>query len=153
VAERIPALTIILFRRATTIAFQGNLTMPMTQIILRTGKAPAYRRAIADGVQKALTESIGVPSHERFCVITETDKDNFVFDPSFPNIARSEDLVMITITLKAGRSDALKQLLYQAIVAELGRNPRIRPQDVLIILHENGPADWSFGNGVAQLQV
>jgi 4-oxalocrotonate tautomerase len=127
--------------------------MPMTQIILRSGKPAAYRRAIADGIQRAMTASIGVPSDERFQVITETDKDNFIFDPSFRNIARSEDLTMIIITLKTGRSDSLKQLLYQAIVAELAHNPGIRSEDVLIVLHESGPADWSFGNGVAQLMM
>jgi 4-oxalocrotonate tautomerase len=26
----------------------------------------------------------------------------------------------------------------------------VRPEDVMITLSENGPEDWSFGNGVAQ---
>jgi hypothetical protein len=26
----------------------------------------------------------------------------------------------------------------------------VRPEDLLIVLHENDLADWSFGNGVAQ---
>jgi 4-oxalocrotonate tautomerase len=125
--------------------------MPLTQMFLRSGKPADYRLAIAESVQKALTDALGVPTEERFQLITEFDEDNFIFDPSFKNISRSQDLVMIVITLKAGRSNEMKKTLYQAIVAELGNRPQVRREDVLIVLHENGPADWSFGGGAAQL--
>jgi 4-oxalocrotonate tautomerase len=125
--------------------------MPMTKIYLRSGKPPAYRRAVADGVQQALTQAINVPAEERFQIITELNSENFVFDPAFRNVSRSQDFMIVMITLKSGRSDSLKQLLYQAIVRELALNPGVRQEDVMIVLHENGAADWSFGNGVAQL--
>jgi 4-oxalocrotonate tautomerase len=125
--------------------------MPLTQIFLRGGKPTGYRLAIAESLQKALTDALGVPAEERFQLITEFGKDNFIFDPSYKNISRSQDLVMIVITLKAGRSNELKKTLYQTIVTELGNSPKIRREDVLIVLHENGPADWSFGDGGAQL--
>jgi hypothetical protein len=120
-------------------------------MFLRSGKPADYRLAIAESVQKALTDALGVPTEERFQLITEFDEDNFIFDPSFKNISRSQDLVMIVITLKVGRSNEMKKTLYQAIVAELGNRPQVRREDVLIVLHENGPADWSFGGGAAQL--
>jgi 4-oxalocrotonate tautomerase len=125
--------------------------MPMTQIYLRSGKPAAYRRAIADGIQKALADAIHVPAEERFQIITELNNENLIFDPGFRNVSRSQDFMIVVITLKSGRSDSLKQLLYQAIVRELARNPGVRTEDVMIVLRENGAADWSFGNGVAQL--
>jgi 4-oxalocrotonate tautomerase len=125
--------------------------MPMTQIYLRSGKPSSYRRAIADGIQTALTDAIGVPTEERFQIITELNSENLIFDPGFRNVSRSQDFMIVVITLKSGRSDSLKQLLYQAIVRELARNPGVRPEDVMIVLRENESADWSFGNGVAQL--
>jgi 4-oxalocrotonate tautomerase len=125
--------------------------MPMTQIYLRLGKPVSYRRAIADGVQKALGDAIGVPAEERFQIITELNSQNLIFDPGFRNVSRSQDFMIILIILKSGRSDSLKQSLYQAIVRELARNPGVRPEDVMIVLRENGAADWSFGNGLAQL--
>jgi 4-oxalocrotonate tautomerase len=125
--------------------------MPLTQIFVRGDKPTDYRLAIAESLQKALTDALGVPAEERFQLITEFGEDNFIFDPSFKNISRSQDLVMIVITLKAGRSSELKKTLYRAIVAELGNSPQVRREDVLIVLHENGPADWSFGDGRAQL--
>jgi 4-oxalocrotonate tautomerase len=125
--------------------------MPLTQIYLRSGKPYSYRRAIADGIQKALTGAIGVPAEERFQIILELDGESLIFDPEFRNVSRSEDFMVILITLKTGRSDSLKQALYQAIVRELVLNPGLRSEDVMIVLRENESADWSFGNGVAQL--
>jgi 4-oxalocrotonate tautomerase len=125
--------------------------MPMTQIYLRSGKPSSYRRAIADGIQKALADAISVPAEERFQIITELNSENLVFDPGFRNVSRSQDFMIILITLKSGRADSLKRSLYQAIVRELALNPGVRPEDVMIVLRENGAADWSFGNGGAQL--
>jgi len=125
--------------------------MPLTQIYLRSGKPFSYRRAIADGIQNALTDAISVPAEERFQIIVELDREGLIFDPEFRNVSRSQDFMIILITLKSGRPDSLKQLLYQAIVRELALNPGVRTEDVMIVLRENGSADWSFGNGVAQL--
>ena len=119
--------------------------MPMTQIYLRSGKPFSYRRAIADGIQKALTDAISVPAEERFQNINELDSEDLVFDPGYRNVSRSQDFMIILITLKSGRSDSLKQSLYQAIVRELADNPGVRAEDVMIVLRENGAADWSFG--------
>jgi phenylpyruvate tautomerase PptA (4-oxalocrotonate tautomerase family) len=124
--------------------------MPMTQIYLRTGKPSCYRRALADGVQKAMA-TIRVPDDERFQIIVQLDEDGLIFDPGFRNISRSNDFVIILITMKAGRSDKLKQSLYQAIVDELGRDPGVRSEDIMVVLRENSAGDWSFGNGLAQL--
>jgi 4-oxalocrotonate tautomerase len=126
-------------------------TMPMTQIYLLSGKPFSYRRAIADAVQKALTGAIEVPADERFQVIVELSREGIIFDAGYRHIARSQDFMIVLITLKSGRSDALKQSLYQAIVRELALNPGVRSEDVMIVLRENGSADWSFGNGLAQL--
>jgi 4-oxalocrotonate tautomerase len=125
--------------------------MPMSQIYLRSGKPVSYRRAVADGIQKALTEAISVPSAERFQIVIELNDDDFIYDPAFRNISRSQDFMVILLTLKEGRSDSLKQSLYQTIVRELALSPGVRSEDVMIVLRENGSADWSFGNGAAQL--
>ena len=125
--------------------------MPLTQINLRAGKPESYRRGIADGVQEALAESLGVALEERFQVIIEADPANFIIDPSFLGIARSADFVLIVVTLKAGRTDALKQAFYRAVVGKLSTVPGMRPEDVGVVLNENAPTNWSFGNGIAQL--
>ena len=62
---------------------------------------------------------------------------------------RSEELIIIEITLNAGRSIEVKKALYAGIVARLGRALGVRPDDVLISLVEVTKENWSFGGGRA----
>ncbi|MGA9720751.1 MAG: tautomerase family protein, partial [Acidobacteriaceae bacterium] len=43
-----------------------------------------------------------------------------------------------------------KQALYREIAQRMAATGLVRPEDVLIVLHENETADWSFGGGEAQ---
>ena len=42
------------------------------------------------------------------------------------------------------------ECVYREIVAELAKDPGVRPEDVVINLVEVLPENWSFGNGIAQ---
>ncbi|MFG1651502.1 tautomerase family protein [Micromonospora sp. NPDC049275] len=53
--------------------------------------------------------------------------------------------------LMNGKSPDAKLGMYRAIVDRLGRDPGVRPEDVLISVVETGAENWSFGNGEAQL--
>jgi phenylpyruvate tautomerase PptA (4-oxalocrotonate tautomerase family) len=92
--------------------------------------------------------SVGVPKGDRFEVIGEHETGDFVFDPDYLGIHRTDDLVMIQITWNEGRTVEQKAL-YKAIVDGLAAKPGIRPEDVLINLIEVKQENWSFGNGVA----
>jgi 4-oxalocrotonate tautomerase len=124
--------------------------MPLVRIDLEEGKPPAYRAAIGEGVHRALVETINVPAKDRFQLITEHPAEGFVFDPSYLDIARTRDLVVIQITLNAGRSVEMKKGLFARIVELLAAAPGIRREDVFINLVEVAKENWSFGNGVAQ---
>lgn len=124
--------------------------MPLVRISLRKGKAAGYRAAIADGVHKAMVETIGIPLADRFQVIAEHDKEEMISDPAYLNIQRTDDVVFIQITMNAGRTVEMKKALYAGIVRYLAESPGLRPQDVLINLVEVPRENWSFGNGEAQ---
>ena len=124
--------------------------MPLTRVSLRKGKPSAYRRAILEGLYFAMRETFEVPEEDRFMTISEHDPDNFLFSPSYLGIARSDDLVMIQLTVSNTRTVEQKKALFRRIVERLGANPGLRPEDVFINLVEVLPANWSFGNGVAQ---
>lgn len=124
--------------------------MPLVRIDLVRGKSPAYCRALADGVYEAMRETINVPEDDRFIVVSEHDAHGLSFAPSYLGIPHTRDMVFVQITLRRGRSVEAKQALYRAIVARLGAAPGLAPSDVFITLVENGPEDWSFGNGEAQ---
>jgi 4-oxalocrotonate tautomerase len=123
--------------------------MPLVRIDLREGKTAEYRRKIGDMVYQAMLETIQVPEHDRFQVITEHSRDGLVYDPSYLGIRRSDEIVFIQITLSRGRTLEQKKALYARIAALLAKEPGIRPEDVLINLVECAKEDWSFGNGIA----
>lgn len=124
--------------------------MPLVRISLKKGKSPEYRKSIGEAVHRALVEAIGVPAQDRFQVISEHSPEDLIYDPSYLDIERTENIVFIQITLNAGRTVEQKKALYQRIVELLAGEPGIRPQDVLINLVEVPPENWSFGNGRAQ---
>ena len=124
--------------------------MPLVRIELKRGKTADYRRALADGVYEAMREAIGIPENDRFIVVSEHDADNLSYDRHYLGVERSDDLVIVQIALRRGRAVEAKQALYRAIAERLARAPGVRPSDVFVTLVENGPEDWSFGDGVAQ---
>jgi phenylpyruvate tautomerase PptA (4-oxalocrotonate tautomerase family) len=123
--------------------------MPLVRISLMQGRPAEYRAAIGDAVHQAMVETINCPALDRFQVITEHARGDLVYDPTYLDIDRSEEVVFIQITLNTGRSVELKRALYRKIAELLGSNPGIRPQDVLINLVEVPRENWSFGNGLA----
>jgi 4-oxalocrotonate tautomerase len=124
--------------------------MPLVRIDLKRGKSVDYRRALADGVYEAMREAIGIPENDRFIVVSEHDADNLSYDRHYLGIERSDELVIVQIALRRGRSVEVKQALYRAIAERLSSAPGVRPADVFVTLVENGAEDWSFGDGVAQ---
>jgi phenylpyruvate tautomerase PptA (4-oxalocrotonate tautomerase family) len=121
--------------------------MPFIRVAVRKNTAPDTRHAIAQGIHDALIESIGMPPDELFNLTTEYEPDHFFYSRSFNGIARSDSLVVVEITMRRGRSDAMKRDLYAAIATNLEARARISPRDVFIFLHENDYSDWSVGNG------
>ena len=124
--------------------------MPLVRISLKRGKPPAWRQAIAEGVYQALRDSFDVPDKDRFVTITEREGDDFIFDWSYLGIDRSDDFVIIQLTVSNTRPREKKQALYRRIVDLVSANPGLRPQDVFINLVEVLPENWSFGMGEAQ---
>jgi 4-oxalocrotonate tautomerase len=124
--------------------------MPLVRISLRHGKPAAYRRAIADGIYTALRRTFNVPDEDRFITISEHGEDGFLFSRTYMGIERSDDLVIVQITVSNTRGVEQKKALFAAVAERLSRDPGLRPQDVFINLLEVPKENWSFGNGIAQ---
>jgi phenylpyruvate tautomerase PptA (4-oxalocrotonate tautomerase family) len=124
--------------------------MPFTRVSLRRGKPAAYRKALLDGIYRALRAVFDVPENDRFMVINEHDEADFSYPAEYLGISHSADIVLIQITISNTRPRPKKQALYREIVAELVKDPGVRPEDIVINLVEVLPENWSFGNGIAQ---
>ena len=124
--------------------------MPLVRIDLRAGKSEDYRRAIGEAVHQCMLEVLNVPANDRFQIVTEHDQNSLIYDPTYLGISRSDDIVIIQITLNQGRTAEMKRRFYGAVAQALATRPGIRPQDVFINLVEVAKENWSFGNGIAQ---
>ena len=124
--------------------------MPFTRIAVRAGKPAEYKKALINGIQRALIETFNVPDDDFFMVVNEYDADHFAFGRNYLGIDRSDDLVIIQITANATRGVAEKKKLYAAIAANLAESPGVRGEDVFVNVVEVARENWSFGLGIAQ---
>lgn len=124
--------------------------MPLTHVSLRAGKPAAYKQAIFDSLYRAMRETFNVPEDDQFMTITEHDAAGFRYGASYLGISRSDDLVLIQLTVSNTRSVEQKKALFQRITQLLGESPGIRPEDIFVNLVEVEKENWSFGHGLAQ---
>jgi 4-oxalocrotonate tautomerase len=123
--------------------------MPLVRISLRQGTSAEYRKAIGDGVYRAMVEALAVPPGDRFQVITEHPAEGLVYDPQYLGVERTDAVVFVQITLSTGRKPQQKRQFYKRAAELLAGSPGLRPQDLLINLVEVSWENWSFGNGEA----
>jgi 4-oxalocrotonate tautomerase len=122
--------------------------MPLVKIYVRNNRTAQELRAIGDSVHDALVAQANVPADDRFQILNRLDPHQIVAHPSYGGVTRSEDIVIVEITLNAGRSVEIKKKLYADIAARLER-AGVRPDDVLVSLIEVTKENWSFGGGRA----
>src|ERR1700733_505214 len=127
-----------------------SFIMPLTRIALRAGKPAEYRKALTDGIQRSLVDTFNVPKDDQFVLITEYEAGNLIYNRQYLNIERSDDFVVIQLTVSNTRTIDQKKALYRRIVDELAESPGLRREDVFINLFEVEKENWSFGNGIAQ---
>lgn len=121
--------------------------MPLVNISILKGKSPEYIKAVSDGINSAVIETMGFPPDDRYQIIHEVETHCLQFQE------RTGDRVMMSLIMRAGRSNKSKQAFYAKAVENLARDPGIDPENVLITIAENHDIDWSFHGGVAQFVV
>jgi 4-oxalocrotonate tautomerase len=124
--------------------------MPLVRIDLRHGTSPEYRKALGDGVHRAMLEALAIPPDDRFQVITEHFAPGLIYDPQYLGIHRSDRVVFVQITMSFGRKPQQKRKLFQRMAEILAEAPGLAPEELVINLVETSWENWSFGNGQAQ---
>ncbi|MFJ2361573.1 tautomerase family protein [Pseudomonas fluorescens] len=124
--------------------------MPLVRIEIKKHADPTFAKRIGEQIYAAMRSAINVPEHDNFQVLNEHDGEHFIFDPQYLGIQRTDQLVIIQITLNEGRPLEQKKALYQTIAQNLNTHLGIRLEDVFINLVEVKKENWSFGNGIAQ---
>jgi phenylpyruvate tautomerase PptA (4-oxalocrotonate tautomerase family) len=123
--------------------------MPFVKVYLRRGKSPESLRAVSDAIHEALVSQANVPADDRFQVIHQLEDHELVAHPSYGGVTRTRELVIVEITLNAGRTVEVKKALYADMAARLERTAGVKPDDLLVSLVEVTKENWSFGGGRA----
>lgn len=124
--------------------------MPLARIDVPAGKSAGYRSTIGDVVYNAMISALKAPKDDRFQVITEHPTGGLVVDPTYLGIQRTENAIIIQVTMNEGRTLDMKRAFYKAVADGLHERLGLRREDVVINLVEVKKENWSFGNGDAQ---
>lgn len=124
--------------------------MPRTKITMVEGKSAEYKAAIFRSIYEAMRETFNVPEDDKLMSIEEHKPENIFFGKDYLDISRTGDLLMIEITANDTRTVEQKTALYEAIVRNLVKSIKIRPEDVFIGIVEVKKKNWSFGRGKTQ---
>lgn len=127
--------------------------MPLVRISVYDKTPAERRRIIAASVYDAMRATLGVPDGDRFIFLTGYSAGDLSVDTHYMNMQRTEDFVLIHVTLRSGRSVEVKQSFYREVVHLLEQRAAIAPDNIMIVLSPNGLEDWSFGRGEAQYVV
>ena len=118
--------------------------MPFVTITLLKGKDKKYIKAVTDGINSAVIETMGFPDDDRYQVVHQVSHDCLQYQD------RTADRVMMHLVMRSGRSNKSKQDFYKRVVENLSKDPGIKPKNVFITITENHDIDFSFRDGIAQ---
>lgn len=116
--------------------------MPLVNIEIIAGKSPTYKKALLGGVHAALVHALKIPQDDRNQRLHELSPENYERRPG-----RTDKFTLVEITLFLGRSMEAKRSLYAKIVENLGREPGIDGNDIMIVLHEVPLENWGIRGG------
>jgi len=116
--------------------------MPLVRMTIREDKTARYKQALLDGVHSALVRAFKIPEHDRHQILLELDSEHFEAPQS-----ASGNVTLIEISAFKGRSNEAKKELYRIIVENLARDPGIRGDDIMILVHDLPLENWGIRGG------
>jgi 4-oxalocrotonate tautomerase len=138
---------------ARYLSAQEDRTMPLVRIDLVAGKSIEFRKTLGEIVYQAMRETIDVPANDKFQVITEHAEGEINVAENYLGNTYTRDIVLIQITLNAGRTVEMKKAFFKKIADDIHAQLNLRRDDVVINLVEVVKENWSFGGGIAQYAV
>jgi len=122
--------------------------MPLVTVTVRKPKTAAFKSAVLQAVHGSLVAA-GVPEADRFQRVIELDAGDFRFDAHYPDVERprTDDFTLIEVLFSVGRSVKVKRRILADIVAALGNDPGLHPDDVFVVFKETLWENWAFAGG------
>ncbi len=113
--------------------------MPLVKIEMMKGKSAEQKKSIFDTVHNALIDSLGIADWDRFQRITEYDKDSFEIPEG-----KTDDFMIIELTIFPGRSKEQKKAVIEAIASALNAKLGIALTDIFIVINDPAMENWGL---------
>ena len=113
--------------------------MPLVKINMLKGKSAKYKKTVFDCVHQGLIEALGISDWDRFQRIVEFDRADFETPAE-----KSDNFMIIELTLFPGRTKEQKKAAIELITAKLVTALSIAPEDVFIIITESPFENWGM---------
>ena len=113
--------------------------MPLVKIETVKGKSSEYKKSLLDTIHSALVKSLGIEDWDRFQRIIEYDKDNFEIPEG-----KTDDFIIIELTLFPGRSKTQKKAVIETISFDLNAKLGIASTDIFIVINEPPLENWGM---------
>ena len=124
--------------------------MPLVRIDLARGKPAEFRKTLGEIIYRAMRETINVPENDKFQIFNEHPPEDLNIADNYLGNTYSRDIVIIQITMNAGRTVEMKKAFFKRIADDIHAQLKLRKDDVFINLVECVKENWSFGGGIAQ---
>jgi len=121
--------------------------MPLAKIETRKSWSTSQKKEIMEAIHSSMREALKIPENDRNIRFNEYHSEDFQVPPD-----KTENYILVEITMFAGRSLQAKKALYQEIVANLGKLG-ILADDVFIVLCEVPLENWSIRGGIPASEV
>ena len=121
--------------------------MPLVKIETRRTWIASRKKEIMEAIHAAMREALKIPENDRNIRFHEHLPDDFQVPPD-----KTQNYMLVEITMFTGRSLQAKKELYQGIVNKLGILG-ILGSDVFIVLHEVPLENWGIRGGIPASEV
>jgi phenylpyruvate tautomerase PptA (4-oxalocrotonate tautomerase family) len=126
--------------------------MPVFHAHIPAGRfSSEKKRALGNALNQSLVQGLGIPEGDRFIVISEHRDDELFIHPTFMDMKRGPDAMIITVIIGAHRPLEDKIKLFAAINRLVVDAVGVSPDDIFIALIPAPIENFSFGRGLAQL--
>lgn len=121
--------------------------MPLIKIGMLEGRTKDEKLRLAEGIQNALVTAFNTPAGDKNIRIEEFKKENYILSEG-----KSEQYVLVEISVFPGRNTEAKRRLYRTIIDNLG-SLGIKPEDIFILLYEQPLENWGIRGGIAACDI
>ncbi|MER5221014.1 tautomerase family protein [Streptomyces flaveus] len=126
--------------------------MPVFEAHVPAGRfSVEQKRALADALNQSLVQGLDIPAGDRFISITEHGDGELHLDPSFMEMTRTDDAMIISVLIGAHRPLSDKQKVVSAINRLVVDALGVSPDDIFVALVPVPNENFSFGRGELQL--